>query len=73
MMPPHTTFDSDEATTQTLLDVGCTRIVALDRGGHQAAFVHRAGTEVAPEARYETSAIYAVEVPMHGRAHPLER
>jgi hypothetical protein len=66
-----TTFDSDEATTTALLELGCARVVALDRGAHQAAFVHRAGTETAPEPRYEASALYAVEVPLSGRAGPL--
>ncbi len=68
-----TTFDSDEAATTALLDLGCARVVALDRGSHQAAFLHRAGTASAPEARYETSALYAVEVPLPGRAGPLSR
>jgi hypothetical protein len=66
-----TTFDSDEAATTALLDLGCMRVVALDRGAHQSAFVHRAGTETAPEPRYEASALYAVEVPLSGRAGPL--
>jgi hypothetical protein len=68
-----TTFDSDEAATSALLDLGCARVVALDRGSHQAAFLHRAGTASAPEARYEASALYAVEVPLPGRAGPLSR
>jgi hypothetical protein len=66
-----TTFDSDEAATNTLLDLGCTRVVALDRGIHHAAFMHRAGTETPPETRYDASALYAVEVPLTGRAGPL--
>jgi hypothetical protein len=66
-----TTFDSDEAATAALLDLGCARVVALDRGSHQAAFVHRAGTQTPPELRYEATAIYALEVPLSGRAGPL--
>lgn len=62
------TFDSDEAATGVLLELGCGRVVALDRGSHQAAFVHRAGTDTEPRARYEASALYAVERPMRGRA-----
>lgn len=61
------TFDSDEATTEILLRAGCSRVVSLDRGSHQAAFVHRAGTSSPPLARYEQSALYALEIPMRGR------
>ena len=67
------TFDSEEAGTEVLLKAGCSRVVALDRGSQHAAFVHRAGTEAAPEPRYEPSALYAVEIPMLGRAGPLTR
>ena len=66
-----TTFDSDEAATTALLDLGCSRVVALDRGSHASAFLHRAGTDNAPQTRYETTAIFAVEVPLAGRAGPL--
>jgi hypothetical protein len=66
-----TTFDSDEAGTNALLELGCTRVVALDRGSHQSAFVHRTGTDAPPQARYEASAIMVVEVPYLGRAEPL--
>jgi hypothetical protein len=66
-----TTFDTDEATTEALVDLGCARVVALDRGAHQPAFVHRAGTDTPPERRYEQTALYAVEAPMRGRAARL--
>ncbi|UQA63319.1 hypothetical protein [Polyangium aurulentum] len=66
-----TTFDTDEATTDALVDLGCARVVALDRGAHQGAFVHRAGTDTPPERRYEQTALYAVEAPMKGRAQRL--
>ncbi|MFO0760322.1 MAG: hypothetical protein U0359_27825 [Byssovorax sp.] len=66
-----TTFDSDEATTQALLDRGCPRVVALDRGGHAAAFVHRAGTETPPADRYESTVLYGLDLPMPGRARRL--
>jgi hypothetical protein len=66
-----TTFDSDEAATTALLELGCARVVALDRGTHQAAFVHRAGTETTPEPRYEATVLYGLEVPLSGRAGPL--
>lgn len=63
-----TTFDSDEAATTALLDLGCTRVVALDRGAHRDAFFHRAGTGNAPQAHYDATTLYAVEVPLSGRA-----
>lgn len=66
-------FDSDEAGTEVLLNAGCSRVVALDRGSQHAAFVHRAGADTAPQPRYEPSALYAVEIPMRGRAQPLAR
>jgi hypothetical protein len=65
------TFDSDEAGTEVLLNAGCSRVIALDRGSQHEAFVHRAGTDARPEPRYEASALYAVETPMLGRAGPL--
>ena len=67
-----TTFDSDEAATSALLDLGCSRVVSLDRGSHQAAFLHRTGTEPPPQTRYDGTALYAVEVPLSGRAGPLQ-
>jgi hypothetical protein len=66
-----TTFDSDEATTTALLDLGCLRVVALDRGTHREAFLHRAGGEQLPQPRYDATALFAVEVPLSGRAGPL--
>ena len=67
-----TTFDSDEAATTALLELGCSRVVALDRGSHQAAFVHRAGTETPPQPRYDGTALYAIEVPLSGRSRRLQ-
>lgn len=63
-----TTFDSEEASTEVLLREGCSRVVALDRGAHPPAFVHRAGTPSPPEPRYEQTVLYAVGAPMRGRA-----
>jgi hypothetical protein len=67
-----TTFDSDEAGTTALLELGCSRVVALDRGTHQAAFLHRTGTQAPPDPRYEASVLFVVDVPMLGRAGRLE-
>ncbi len=66
-----TTFDTDEATTDALVDSGCARVVALDRGTHQNAYLHRAGSETPPEARYETSTLYVLKASMKGRAISL--
>jgi hypothetical protein len=67
------TFDSDEAGTEVLQSAGCSRVVALDRGSQHAAFVHRAGTDAAPQPRYEPSALYAIDIPMLGRAVEIAR
>lgn len=66
-----TTFDTDEATTDALVDAGCSRVVALDRGTHQNAYLHRAGGETPPEAHYETTTLYVISTSMHGRALSL--
>jgi hypothetical protein len=66
-----TTFDTDEATTDALVDAGCSRVVALDRGTHQNAYVHRTGGETPPEAHYETTTLYVISTSMHGRALSL--
>lgn len=68
-----TTFDSDEAATTALLDLGCSRVVALDRGSHQSGFLHRAGGDAPPQPRYDASVLFAVEVPLSGRTVPLGR
>jgi hypothetical protein len=67
-----TTFDSDEATTEALLDLGCARVVALDRGAHRNAFVHRASGDPALEEAYGETALFAVGVAMPGRARRLK-
>jgi hypothetical protein len=67
-----TTFDSDEAATQALLDLGCQRVIALDRGAHAAGFLQRAGTETAPGPRYEPTVLHGLDLPMPGRARRLE-
>ena len=66
-----TTFDTDEATTDALVDAGCSRVVALDRGTHQNAYMHRAGGETPPEAHYENTTLYVLSTSMHGRALSL--
>ncbi|WP_437903508.1 hypothetical protein WME95_33850 [Sorangium sp. So ce327] len=66
-----TTFDSDEATTEALLDLGCARVAALDRGAHRNAFVHRASGDPALQQAYEETALFAVGVAMPGRARRI--
>ncbi|EYF05755.1 hypothetical protein [Chondromyces apiculatus] len=51
-----TTFDSDEATTEALLDLGCGRVVAFDRGARRSSFLHRAGALPAPAPAREEPA-----------------
>ena len=64
----HSSFDTDEANTEALLDAGCDRVVSLDRGAHDGIFVHRAGTDHPPEATYEATAIYVLSIPATGTA-----
>jgi hypothetical protein len=58
------TFASDVPLAEALKRAGCTRAVALDRGSHSAAFVHRAGTASAPLAHYDDSVLFAIATPM---------
>ncbi len=60
-----TTFDSEEATTQALLDLGCSTIVALERGSQHPFCVHFQGESVAdgpeqPENGHETTLLALV-------------
>ena len=62
------TAHGDEPLAAALVAAGCLRAVALDRGGHAAAFVHRAGTPTPPLGRYDQAALYALGRPMTPRA-----
>ncbi|MEZ4441460.1 MAG: hypothetical protein R3B72_20345 [Polyangiaceae bacterium] len=55
-----TRHDTDVPETQTLLDLGCRRVVALDRGRQITAFVHRRGLEPAPRGDYEDTILYGL-------------
>jgi hypothetical protein len=68
----HASFDTDEATTEALLDVGCERVVALDRGAHDGVFLHRAGGDRPPEATYEATAIYILPAAGTGTATDIK-
>jgi hypothetical protein len=61
-------FDSHEANATLLLELGCARVVALDRGTEHPAW--RASGEAA-RGPFETTALVALEVPRAGRATPL--
>lgn len=60
--------DSADPVTTVLLELGCDRVVGLDRGSRHAAFAHRAGTEDPPLGSYEASVLYAVSRGMIPRA-----
>jgi hypothetical protein len=61
------TSHSDEPAALALERAGCSRAVALDRGAHRPAFLHRAGAGSPPLARYDESVLYAVTRPMAPR------
>lgn len=54
------THDSSALVTSTLLKLGCSDVVELDRGSHHPPFIHRAGTETPPVGGYETTTLYAL-------------
>jgi len=60
--------DSSEPITATLIELGCERVVGLDRGSRHGAFLHRAGTSDPPLGNYGPSALYAVSRSMIPRA-----
>jgi hypothetical protein len=60
--------DSADPVTNVLLELGCDRVVGLDRGSRHGAFAHRAGTEQPPLGSYEPSVLYAVSRGMIPRA-----
>lgn len=65
-------YDSAEAITTALVELGCDRVVELNRGGQIAGFVHRAGTEQAPQAHYDDTVLYGLAVEAAGTARRLE-
>jgi hypothetical protein len=50
-----------------LKSAGCTRAVALDRGLHAKATLHRAGTADPPRAFYDETTLYAMATPLKPR------
>jgi hypothetical protein len=63
------THDSSELVTNTLLTLGCSEVVELDRGSHHPPFVHRAGSETPPVGGYETTTLYALGSTMKTTAY----
>jgi hypothetical protein len=66
------TFASNAPLAEALLRAGCTRAVALDRGSHSPPFLHRAGSDTPPRARYEDCVLYALALPLAPRAFRFE-
>jgi len=54
------THDSSDLVATTLLKLGCSDVVELDRGSHHPPFIHRTGTETPPVGGYETTTLYAL-------------
>jgi hypothetical protein len=65
-------FDSAEPNTNVLLDLGCTRVVDLNRGKQVGAFIHRAGTDHPPQGQYDDTILYGMSGRATGRARPLD-
>ena len=63
-----TTFDSDEAATVALLDLGCANVVGLDRGSHQPSQVYYPTLATATGRQHEGTILYALDRPLRGRA-----
>jgi hypothetical protein len=56
-----------EDLASALATAGCTRAVLLDRGVAPAPTLHRAGTDSAPRAHYDETALYALGAPLRPR------
>jgi hypothetical protein len=59
----------DAPLVETLKTLGCRLIAALDRGSHDAAFVHRTKTPLPPLDRYPMSVVYALGAPLKPSAY----
>lgn len=68
VMTARARHDSSAPLAKVLVDLGCSRVVELDRGSHHPAFLHRTGTATPPTGGYETTVLYAVGRPMLPRA-----
>jgi hypothetical protein len=66
------TLASYQPLAEALRRAGCARAVALDRGSHTTPFLHRAGSDAPPRARYEDSVLYALTRPLAPRGFRFE-
>lgn len=64
--------DSSEPLLSALLEAGCSEVVALDRGSRHPAFVQRAGTDDALQARSSETVLHAVSIPMMPHTFSIE-
>jgi hypothetical protein len=67
----HATHDNAEPLARSLLEVGCTLVVALDRGLQADATIHRAGSEHPPRAQYDDTTLYGLSTEPRGTARAL--
>jgi hypothetical protein len=63
--------DNYEPLAQLLTELGCSRVVALDRGRQADGFVHLAG-ETPPQVSYADTVLYGFAVTAKGNARRLE-
>jgi hypothetical protein len=66
------TFTSDAPLADVLVEAGCRRAVALERGARVAPFFQRVGTASPPRGRSEETALYVLSAPMRPRAFRFE-
>jgi hypothetical protein len=64
-----TTAASDEPLAAALLKAGCESALLIDRGGHDAPVLARAGTSSPPLDRYEHPTLYVLGKPMRSGAY----
>ena len=62
------TVSSMAPLADALVNAGCTRALALDRGAHATAFFDRAGTDSPPRVRYDETVVYAIASALTPRA-----
>ena len=73
MLLAEANYDSSQPIAMALLELGCERIVSLNRGRQVRAFVHRAGTEPPPQAEYDDTVLYGMSKPAPGRLRAMTR
>lgn len=64
----HGASESDRAVADALVKAGCSEALGLDRGGHEAAWLQRSGTDAgAGVSRGEAPVLYVVATPFKPR------